>query len=266
MAKTRHYSKGKGVCCHSASWLVHNHMAGCIISQSHFISLSPPTTTGLAASSPSVSLHQSISPQPQGWLHHLPVSLHQSISPQPHGWLHHLPVSLHQPISPQPQGWLHLPIFKYHFISLSLQERKSLRNKAGLLFSDCLTSKPKDPDILQHLSEAHLQNPMAREDSKWRSVGASGTGTSGQADTAEEVGLDWTQPLEASIQHHTPSPDLEPTGEEKEKPALQQLEARHRSRAETARDQLVQNDQSSLEQSAMARGRWWPMLHRKQWA
>ena len=24
----------------------------------------------------------------------------------------------------------------------------------------------KDPDILQHLSEAHLQNPMAREDPK----------------------------------------------------------------------------------------------------
>ena len=41
----------------------------------------------------------------------------------------------------------------------------------------------KDPDILQHLSEAHLQNPMAREDPKWRSVGASGTWTSGQADT-----------------------------------------------------------------------------------
>ena len=32
---------------------------------------------------------------------------------------------------------------------------------------------------------------------------------------------------EASIQHHTPSPDLEPAGEEKERPALQQLEARH---------------------------------------
>ena len=50
----------------------------------------------------------------------------------------------------------------------------------------------------------HLQNPMAREDPKWRSVGASRTGTSGQADTAEEVGLDWTHPQEASIQHHTP--------------------------------------------------------------
>ena len=48
----------------------------------------------------------------------------------------------------------------------------------------------KDPDIRQHLSEAHLQNPMAVEDPKRRSVGASGIGTSGQADTAEEVGLD----------------------------------------------------------------------------
>ena len=50
---------------------------------------------------------------------------------------------------------------------------------------------------------------------------------SGQADTAEEVGLDRTHPQEASIQHHTPSPDLEPAREEEERPASQQLEARH---------------------------------------
>ena len=55
----------------------------------------------------------------------------------------------------------------------------------------------------------------------------SGTGTNGQADTAEEVGLDQTHPQEASIQHHTPSPDLEPAGEEEERPASQQSEARH---------------------------------------
>ena len=89
---------------------------------------------------------------------------------------------------------------------------------------------------------------------KWRSVEVSRTGTSGQADTAEEVGLDRTHPQEASIQHHMPSPELEPTGEEKERPASQQLEARHWSRAETAGDQLVRNDQSGPEQSAMAGG------------
>ena len=87
-----------------------------------------------------------------------------------------------------------------------------------------------------------------REDLKWRSVGASGTGTSGQADTAEEVGLDWTHPQEASIQHHTPNPDLEPAGEKKERLASQQLEARHWSRAETAGDQLVRNDHNSPKQ------------------
>ena len=85
-------------------------------------------------------------------------------------------------------------------------------------------------------------------------MGASRTGTSGQADTAEEVGLDWTHPQEASIQHHMSSPDLEPAGEEKERLALQQLEVRHCSRAETAGDQLVQNGQSSPEQCAMAGG------------
>nr|KAG5703355.1 hypothetical protein BaRGS_023402 [Batillaria attramentaria] len=46
-----------------------------------------------------------------------------------------------------------------------------------------------------------------------------GQGTSGQADPAEEVGLDWTHPQEASIQHHTRSPDMEPAGEKEERPA-----------------------------------------------
>ena len=119
---------------------------------------------------------------------------------------------------------------------------------------------------IQHLSEAHLQIPMAREDPKWRSVVVSGTGISDQADTAEDVGLDRTHPQEASIQHHTPSPDLEPAGEEEERLALQQLEARHWSRAETAGDQLVRNDKSSPEQNTMAGGRWWPMLHWERWA
>ena len=63
------------------------------------------------------------------------------------------------------------------------------------------TIQQKIQTFLQHLSEAHLQTPMAGEDPKWRSVGASGTGTSGQTDTAEEVGLDRTHPQEASIQH-----------------------------------------------------------------
>ena len=32
-------------------------------------------------------------------------------------------------------------------------------------------------------------------------------------------------PPEAGIQHHTPNPNLEPAGEEEERPASQQLEA-----------------------------------------
>nr|KAG5694941.1 hypothetical protein BaRGS_031224 [Batillaria attramentaria] len=55
-------------------------------------------------------------------------------------------------------------------------------------------------------------------------MGTSGTGTTGQADPAEEVGLDWTHPQEASIQHHTPSPDKEPVEEKEERPPSQQLE------------------------------------------
>ena len=85
----------------------------------------------------------------------------------------------------------------------------------------------KDPDILQHLSEAHLQNPMAREDPKRRAVGANRTGTSGRTDTAEEVWLGRTYPQEASIQHYTPSHNLEPAGGKEERLVSQQLEARY---------------------------------------
>ena len=58
--------------------------------------------------------------------------------------------------------------------------------------------------------------------------------------------MDRTHPQEASIEHYTPSPDLEPAGEEEERSASQQLEARHCSRAETARDQLVWNGLNRL--------------------
>ena len=44
--------------------------------------------------------------------------------------------------------------------------------------------------------------------------------SSGNADFAEEVGLDWTRPKKASQQHHTPGTDLEPAVEEKEMSAL----------------------------------------------
>ena len=43
----------------------------------------------------------------------------------------------------------------------------------------------------------------------------------------EEVGLDRTHVKEASIQHHTPGPNLEPTGQEKERTSKKKLEARY---------------------------------------
>nr|KAG5686182.1 hypothetical protein BaRGS_012400 [Batillaria attramentaria] len=89
------------------------------------------------------------------------------------------------------------------------------------------TMQQKIQTFLNTCLRAHLQHPMAREDPERRAVGASRAGTSGQADPAEEVGLDWTHPQEASIQHHTPSPDMEPTREKEERPASQQLEAGH---------------------------------------
>ena len=82
--------------------------------------------------------------------------------------------------------------------------------------------------ILWRKWEPVVQTDTAEE------VGTSGqtdtveeVGTSGQTDTAEELGLDPTHPQEASIQHHTQSPDLKPSGEAEERPASQQLEARH---------------------------------------
>nr|KAG5696760.1 hypothetical protein BaRGS_013569 [Batillaria attramentaria] len=55
-----------------------------------------------------------------------------------------------------------------------------------------------------------------RNEELWERAGQE---TSGQADPAEEVGPDWTL-QEASIQYHTPSPDMEPAGEKEERPAL----------------------------------------------
>ena len=101
----------------------------------------------------------------------------------------------------------------------------------------------ENPDTLQHLSAAHLQHPMARDDPKWRAVGASGTGTSNKTNPEEEVGLDWIHPQEASIQHHIPSSDLEPPVKEEERPALQQLD-----QGETLRQSSSSKVQSGQEQ------------------
>ena len=101
----------------------------------------------------------------------------------------------------------------------------------------------ENPDILQHLSAAHLQHPMARDDPKWRAVGASGTGTSNKTNPEEEVGLDRIHPQEASIQHHIPSSDLEPPVKEEERPALQQLD-----QGETLRQSSSSKVQSGQEQ------------------
>nr|KAG5713263.1 hypothetical protein BaRGS_007790 [Batillaria attramentaria] len=54
----------------------------------------------------------------------------------------------------------------------------------------------------------------------------------GQEPVAKQIlrrkwGWIWTHPQEAGIQHHTPSPDMEPAGEKEERPASQQLEAGH---------------------------------------
>ena len=53
----------------------------------------------------------------------------------------------------------------------------------------------------QNIYNEDLIKQRQLEDLKWRSAGPSGTGTSGQADTAEEVGLDQTHPKESSTTH-----------------------------------------------------------------
>ena len=97
-------------------------------------------------------------------------------------------------------------------------------------------------------------------------MGTSGPGLSGQADTAEEVGLDRTHPKETSIQHHTPGPDLEPAGKKEERPASQQLEERHRGAAEAAGLHLDESSSNRPEKDGLAACRRWPMLCHEQWA
>ena len=69
----------------------------------------------------------------------------------------------------------------------------------------------ENPNVLQHMSEAHIWHPMARENKERRFVGVSVPRTCGKADLEEEVELDWSYPQEANIQHHTTSPELEPS-------------------------------------------------------
>ena len=83
-------------------------------------------------------------------------------------------------------------------------------------------------------------------------MGESKTRTSGHTNTAEKVGLDRTHASEATNQHHTTGPDMEPAGEEEKRPALRQLEAKHRGRAETAGYQLERSSKSGPEPSALA--------------
>ena len=80
-------------------------------------------------------------------------------------------------------------------------------------------------------------------------MGAGGTRTSGQANSEEKVGLDWTHPPEAGIQHHTPNPKLEPKGEEEERPASQQLEAELKRQGE---QQEQPRTECAGEESSMA--------------
>ena len=90
---------------------------------------------------------------------------------------------------------------------------QTIQRKIQTFFNTCL----------RRIYKIQWQEKIRNED-LWERAGQEPVG---QADTAEEVGLDRTHPQEASIQHHTPSPDLEPAREEEERPASQQLEARH---------------------------------------
>ena len=116
----------------------------------------------------------------------------------------------------------------------------------------CMASGGENPSCVLPSSEMKICG-SERDRNQWPSRYSRGSGTG--SDTP------------SGSQHPAPHacPDLEPTGEEKERPASQQLEVRHWSRAEIARDQLVQNDKSSPEQCDVE-GRWWPMLHRERWA
>nr|KAG5710829.1 hypothetical protein BaRGS_026980 [Batillaria attramentaria] len=75
--------------------------------------------------------------------------------------------------------------------------------------------------------QADLEEELALRAARLRPDMGGGQDLRQGQNPAEEVGLDWTHPQEASIQHHTPSPDMKPAGEKEERPASQQLEAGH---------------------------------------
>ena len=95
----------------------------------------------------------------------------------------------------------------------TLPQKTKKKKKIQTFFNTCL----------MHFCKIRWQEKIPNED-LWEGAGQEQVA---KQNIAEEVGLDRTHPQEASIQHHTSSPDLEPAGEAEERPASQQLEARH---------------------------------------
>jgi hypothetical protein len=78
-------------------------------------------------------------------------------------------------------------------------------------------------NIHRFLPTRNTEDPLANYHQQNESLGENQPGAS-RRDKKKMIAMDWTHPEETTNKHHSPGPDLEPSGEEKERLAQELLE------------------------------------------
>ena len=74
----------------------------------------------------------------------------------------------------------------------------------------------KSSDFHQHVPTKNTEDPLAKYHQQLRSLGKNQPSASRRRDQKKKMAMDRAHPEETTDQHHTPGPDLESSGEEKE--------------------------------------------------
>ena len=84
----------------------------------------------------------------------------------------------------------------------------------------------KSSDFHQHVPTKNTEDPLAKYHQQLRSLGKNQPSANRRRDQKKKMAMDRAHPEETTDKHHTPGPDLEPSGEEKERPTKEHLEKR----------------------------------------
>ena len=84
----------------------------------------------------------------------------------------------------------------------------------------------KSSDFHQHVPTKNTEDPLAKYHQQLRSLGKNQPSASRRRDQKKKMAMDRAHAEETTDKHHTPGPDLEPSGKEKERPTNEHLEKR----------------------------------------